>query len=226
VWGVASKRPATLLFLSLAVLPPLCATIISTIGRRPIIQERYLAFGQFGMCLAWAAIVTSLPAKTLRWVLCSVLLGVASFGVFQYLRALPSKPPAVRSAVRLLKDEAFSNDLVIVPTLQALNILKYYATQEGIPNLQVRHRGMSFPAKRHVPHLASVQFNDFLWPGWDTRSGSRRLWWTKRRTFTFLGNGDYMRGSSLFDLKVSEYINESRGEGAETVTTSPLETTP
>ena len=178
VWMVCLADRGGLYFLIQASLPwALCLTI-SAWGGRPIFHERYLVFAQFFLFAFWGIVWDRIPGLVPRLGLGCFLCALSLSGMATVREQWPSRPPALAAAAAFLRDHYQDGDMVLTNSPSAVNRLRYYAAQAGMPTITARCILSPFQPPGHVVHLGSLQAEDVLWNGLSSESHAGRRVWT------------------------------------------------
>jgi uncharacterized membrane protein len=149
--------------LLLALLPWAFGLALSAASGRPIVLERYMAFGQLFLICAWGVLWTRLPTAPLRALFAGALVVVAVAGLASTWRdRYPDRPTALWYSARYLKRQAAPGDLVITRSPRALNKLRYYARQVDAAGLDIRYAAVATASDDHFSHLPSLLEADIL----------------------------------------------------------------
>ena len=162
-WGWRRGGPGARHLLLQALLPWAFALAISLLGGRPIVLERYMAFGQFFLICAWGVLWTRLPTPAARGLFAGALVALSAAGLFAGWGArYPDRPTAFWFTARYLKRQAGPGDVVIARSPRALNKLRYYAEQVGAAGLDVRYAAAGAASDDHFSHLPSLEDREVL----------------------------------------------------------------
>jgi hypothetical protein len=215
-WLILRADRAGWLFLLQAAVPWLLSLGISRYSDRPIFVERYLVFAQVSLLGFWGVVWCRLPWLTSRLLLVCFLGMLSIFGLRAALSKIPEQPPALVEAAEFLKEHYQPSDVILVSGPTAVNLLRYYAKEAGLPRPQVKCQVSPFSNGGHQTHVASLNSEDVYWDESElTAMGIRRVWqasdypWNTpglqsgmkfvlRRKFSGGGNTSYTL--TLFDL--------------------------
>jgi len=136
---------------------------VSSLFDRPIVLERYMAFGQFFLICAWGVLWARLTTPAARGFLASVLVVVSAAGLFATWAArYPGRPTAYWYTARYLKRQAAPGDLVLTRSPRALNKLRAYAEQVDAADLDVKYAAGVGGGDDHFSHLPSLEDSEVL----------------------------------------------------------------
>jgi hypothetical protein len=190
----------------------IAATLISTFGGRPILQDRYLILA----CPAFAGWYALALATTRAWLarllLVSGLMAPTLYALWLMLAGSGPRPLSTFEAVAYLREIHKSGDVILVGRPGTVNVFRYYQTQ--IPGLALDVRYVLEPRelKRigQACHLSSFDPDDWIA---EERLGSLdavRLWvvnnscdlratsWTRQTEITFgTTRGEFLSGLQL-----------------------------
>jgi hypothetical protein len=162
-WGWRRGGPGARFLLLTALLPWAFALGLSALGGRPIVLERYMAFGQLFLICAWGVLWSRVPRAPARAGVAAALVAVSAAGLgVTWRERYPDRPTALWYAARYLKRQAAPGDLVITRSPRALNKLRYYAERVEAPGLDIRYAAAPSAADDHFSHLPSLQEADIL----------------------------------------------------------------
>jgi mannosyltransferase len=162
-WGFYRGGPGTRFLLLQALLPWAFALGLSLLGGRPIVLERYMAFGQFFLICAWGAMWARLETPAARAGFAGLLIAVSAAGLaITWHDRYPDRPTALWYSARYLKRQAAPGDLVLTRSPRALNKLRYYAEQVDATGLDIRYVATPAAADDHFSHLPSLEERDIL----------------------------------------------------------------
>lgn len=146
-----------------ALLPWVLGLAISLLGGRPIVLERYMAFGQFFLVCAWGVAWARTSSAVARMVGAVALVGLCAAGLATTWTArYPDRPPAFWYAARYLKRQSAPGDLVLVRSPRALNKLRAYGQLVDAVRLDVRYIAAPAAGDDHFSHLPSLDEGDVL----------------------------------------------------------------
>jgi hypothetical protein len=175
-------NPAAIALLAQAALPWVVVGLISTFGKHPLLQDRYMAFSQ----ASWLALlgVTIASVQTDRWrVGLSALLIVATLtGTLQFIRALPNGPPGIVAATDRLASDYRDGGIVLVNDAPSANCLRFYLSQVGTDTVDVRASDRPWPRPGHINHIASLGSSEFLSRVEDLAPDVPQLWFAGTKT--------------------------------------------
>ena len=162
-WAWWRGGPGARHLLLLALLPWVFGLAVSLLSGRPIVLERYMAFGHFFLICAWGVLWARLPTTAVRALLAVALLVTSAAGLFVTWGArYPDRPTAFWYTARYLKRQAGPGDLVITRSPRALNKLRYYAEQVDARSLDVRYAASGAAYDDHFSHLPSLEDREVL----------------------------------------------------------------
>lgn len=177
VWGWRRGGPGARHLLLAAALPWAFGLAVSVLSGRPIVLERYMAFGQFFLVCAWGVLWARIPRPAARSFFAAALVAVSVAGLVVTSAArYPDRPTAFWYTARYLKRQASPGDLVITRSPRALNKLRYYAEQVDAPGLDVRYAAGGAAGDDHFSHLPSLEAPDILRADPFLERAPRRLW--------------------------------------------------
>jgi hypothetical protein len=146
-----------------ALLPWVLGLGLSLIAGRPIVLERYMAFGQFFLVCAWGVAWARIPSAMPRMVGALALVGLCAAGLATTWSArYPDRPSAFWHAARYLKRQTAPGDLVLVRSPRALNKLRAYGQILDASRLEVRYLAAPATGDDHFSHLPSLDEGDIL----------------------------------------------------------------
>src|SRR5207244_5856104 len=102
-----------------------------------LMQDRYLAFAQVGLFGLWSVTWRLLPTVVHKVGFLACVGWASSVGLADYFSSLSSGPFGLVEACTWLRGQHRHGDLFLVADRLEVNRLRYYATQEGMPWLQV-----------------------------------------------------------------------------------------
>jgi hypothetical protein len=162
-WAWWRGGPGARHLLLLALLPWLFGLAVSVTSGRPIVLERYMAFGQLFLLCAWGVLWARLPALAPRALLAAAVVGLAVAGLAVTWQArYPDRPTAFWYAARYLKRHAQPEDLVLTRSPRALNKLRYYAERVDAGGLDARYASNAAAGGDHFSHLPSLEDREVL----------------------------------------------------------------
>lgn len=201
VWMFWRADRGGVFFLLQASLPWFLSLALSVWGGRPIFHERYLVFAQFSLFGFWGIVWDRLPGLIPRLGLGCFLCALSVSGLWMIREKWPTRPPALAAAVAFLRDHYQTGDVVLTASPSALNRLRYYAAQAGMPVIQARCLLSPFQPLGHVVHLGSLQPEDILWQGLSSESlAAPRLWTLTDANAAMPLPGDYWREVSRWNF--------------------------
>lgn len=171
-WTFYVRKAACWFFLLQAALPWVFSLGFSVLSGRSIFYDRYLSFAQWALLGYWGTVFCYLPGWPLRFLLAGFVGLSAVFGIDL---KIPESPPALAQAAQFLKEHHQPGDQVWTNGAMAVNRLRYYLSQAGLTEVQVKCPYNPFPGKGHNVHLASLPGEDLLWPG-EMEKVPPRLW--------------------------------------------------
>jgi hypothetical protein len=146
-----------------ALLPWVLGVLISIAVGRPIVLERYMAFGQFFLICAWGVLWARTPSALARGAGAAALAIVSAIGLASTWTArYPDRPPAFWYAARYLKRQTAPGDLVVVRSPRALNKLRAYGELVDAGSLDVKYVAGPSAQDDHFSHLPSLDEGDVL----------------------------------------------------------------
>jgi uncharacterized membrane protein len=176
-WGWRRGGPGARHLLLQALLPWALGFSISLLSGRPIVLERYMAFGQFFLICAWGVLWARLPTPAARALLAAALVVTSAAGLLVTWGArYPDRPTAFWYAARYLKRQAGPGDLVITRSPRALNKLRYYAELVGAQGLDVKYAASGAAYEDHFSHLPSLEDQEVLRIDPFLEQASRTVW--------------------------------------------------
>jgi hypothetical protein len=156
--------------------PWILIVLISTLGQRPVLQDRYLALSQFSLSGFFGIFVASSQSQLMRLVVGANLIGCGIYSSAMYVSMLPREVPAIVQAVKYLSERYRPGDLVIVPDPRTVNIARYYVSSSGINEINLRCPIKWHDAQGHVNHISSLRESDLLWNDWIPSKDLQRIW--------------------------------------------------
>jgi hypothetical protein len=151
------------LLLLQALLPWVLGLGLSLLAGRPIVLDRYMAFGQFFLVCAWGVAWARVPFAFARTVAAVVLVGLSAAGLADTWNSrYPERPPAFWYAARYLKRQTAPGDLVLVRSPRPLNKLRVYGQIHDASRLDVRYYAASAERHDHFSHWPSLDEGDIL----------------------------------------------------------------
>jgi hypothetical protein len=169
VWVAARGGDAGRFFVLQAVVPWVCCLGISTLGRRPLLEVRYLAFAQVALFGFWGTLVAAIPRPTARAGVAALIALFASVGFFGvgHLDARTEHP--AMAALRFLGEHHRKGDLILVSDPASVNQTRYTARQIGLDEIDVRCLSSGVSSTGHTNHIASIRRSEIA-------EGERRPW--------------------------------------------------
>lgn len=164
------------LFSLMFALPWLLTIAVSTLGGRPLLQERYLLFANAGLLALLGATFAVLDSRIARVAIAGVLGTVFLPATTAYLRSLPSDTPAMAKAMDWLKNQHRPGDVVTVDLPQTVNISKYYAHLAGL-EIDARVYLMSGVEGGQPIHTTSLHGSELLADGPHAPPPDAERWW-------------------------------------------------
>ena len=160
-----SHRDEFGLYLLLQALLPWVATLlIATLAGRPLLDERYLVFAQIALLTYFAYTCAQFPTPAISFLVALNLLVPIAGGAQELVASIPVGPPSITRAVEFMRKANQPGDVIITPEALDLNIFRYYATQAGWHDCEIRcPRVENCPG--HVNHISALSPNDWLWVG-------------------------------------------------------------
>jgi hypothetical protein len=160
--GRGLRNAAAIALLAQATLPWVAIGLISTVGKHPMLQDRYLAFSH----ASWLALsgVTIASIRRIEWRigLAALLVGTTLIGTDQFIRALPDGPPGIVASSERLARDYQPGGIVLVQDAPSLNCLRLYLSQIGANDVDVRAMLRPWPSPGHINHVASLGSWEFL----------------------------------------------------------------
>jgi hypothetical protein len=186
--GPTCRNPAAIALLAQAVLPWAAIALISTVGNRPMLQDRYLAFSQASWLALLGVVVASVSRPEWRAGVAVLLIGATLLGTQQFVTALPSGSPGISAATERLARDYRQGGVIVVQEAPDVNCLKFYLSQVSEMQFDVRAWRRPWPATGHINHVASLESSEFLSRIEDFPANVPQLW--------FAGSRDDIRGGS------------------------------
>lgn len=171
-----SGNAAAVALLAQAAFPWIATMLISTLGERPLLQDRYLAFGQASWLVLLGTVVGSISLPLWRTAAATLLVGVTLVGTQQFLSALPEGDPGIVAASERLARDYRAPGVVLVQQAPDLNCLKYYLSQLGATDVDIRAIIRPQPSDGHINHVASLGSEEFLSRVDDLPDNVSQLW--------------------------------------------------
>lgn len=162
-WGWLRGGVAARLLLLQALLPWALGLAVSAAAGRPVVLERYMAFGQFFLICLWGVLWARIASGAMR-AMAAVLLAVVSVigTAATWSARYPDRPPAFFYAARYLKRQAGAGDLVLLRSPRALNKLRAYGELADADRLDIRFVPAPATQDDHYSHLPSLDQGDLL----------------------------------------------------------------
>ncbi len=162
-WAWRRGGPGARHLLLLALVPWAFGLAVSLLSGRPIVLERYMAFGQFFLTCAWGVLWLRLDAARGRAAVAAVLLLVSAYGLAStWAERYPDRPTAFWYAARYLKRQSAPGDLVVTRSPRALNKLRAYGELMDATGLDVRFVAGPAASDDHFSHLPSLEDAEVL----------------------------------------------------------------
>ena len=193
-----------------AALPWLLVIGISTLGHRPLLQDRYMTFSGVALVALYGYFIDQcrrLPALSL---LVLYIGSLCVYGSVQFMANVPGELPAIIDMMHLVKKEYAVGDLVVAPAPASLNIVKYYASQSGFEFFDVKCPEPPAGRRGQINHISSLDEGDILGTHGEVPAAVRRLWsvgdgrsavqgdWVKQRTWAYaIMDKSYPNGLTL-----------------------------
>jgi mannosyltransferase len=201
VWIMGRGDRGGLFVLMQASVPWALSLILSSWSGRPIFHERYLFFAQFFLFAFWGIVWDRLPGLVPRLGLGCFLCALSLSSLETVREQWPSRPPALAEAAEFLRDHYQNGDVVLTNSPSALNRLRYYAAQAGMPAIQSRCILSPFQSAGHIVHLGSLQAEDILWRGLTSEPyAARRIWILAEASAGMPSPGDQWREVSRWSF--------------------------
>jgi hypothetical protein len=175
VWAVRRSEPAAWFFLLQAVVPWCGGLAFWFWTGESILQARYLVFAQLALFGLYGGVAGQLANALERVVVAIAVLCPFALGTWEFLGALPDRPPLVAQAAAALQSQYQPGDVVVVGRPGDVNRLRYYLKQAGMAEADVRWQPFR-PQAGHTVHVASLEPDDFLWQPGPTPPRVRRIW--------------------------------------------------
>lgn len=151
------------------------AILISVLGHRPILIDRYLLFAQLFYLLALAMAVATLSPSPLRGGLLGLVIvtfGSAAWLVQGHRLEVDRKVEDLSFA---LAEQYSEGELVIFDSAATANRVMYYAQRFGVV-IQPRILAAGLEGRGHKVHAASIPRDEWVVPEELTFGHSRRFW--------------------------------------------------
>lgn len=210
VWIMLKRDRGGLFVLIAASVPWMLSLILSAWSGRPIFHERYLFFAQFFLFAFWGIVWELLPSWFLRLGLGCFLVALNLSGLVSLRESWPTRPPPLAETAAFLRDRACPDDVVLTASPSAVNRLRYYAAQAGMPTIQARCILSPFQPPGHIVHLGSLQADDVLWIGFASEPPTvRRIWTLSEASAATASPGEFRREVARWyfgDGKEERYI--------------------
>ena len=197
------------------------AILISTIGGRPILQERYLllAFPAFAGWFAMA--ITATKPGWASWSLACLLLVPTGHATGLVLAKPWQSPLATREAIEFLREEGQPGDVVLVRRPGLVNVFVYYQNRNPGHVLDIRYVFDLDELERigQVNHISSFDPGQIVDADHLGQLQAHRAWvlngaydledlgWTRQSVTTF----GQERGESDSALQLVCYVRETDG---------------
>ncbi len=164
------------LFSLMFALPWALTIAVSTLGGRPLLQERYLLFANVGLLALLGATYAVLGNRLVRIAFAAVLGMLFLSATVSYMRSLPSDAPAMEQAMAWLKNQYRPGDVVTVSLPQTVNISKYYARRAGF-EIDARVYLMPVAEGGQPIHTTSLHGSELLADGPHAPPAESESWW-------------------------------------------------
>jgi hypothetical protein len=178
--GARGLHSAAVALLAQAALPWIAIVLISTVGDRPMLQDRYLAFSQASWLALLGVVVASISRPEWRAGVATLLFGATLLGTEQFIAALPAGPPGIVAASERLARDYRPGGVVLVQQAPDVNCLKYQLSQHGAAEVDVRAAMRPWPSSGHINHVASLESHEFLSRIEDLPADVPQLWFAGR----------------------------------------------
>ena len=147
-----------------AAAPWAFAMLVSTLGRRPVLQERYLLLATPAFAAWFGLALGSLRGGNMRILLAVNLLLPTSLALIPLIRALPAAETPLFDAIAYLKANVRDGDVILVPQPATVNVLRYYASRAGLMSLDIRcvMKPLDLAKPGQANHLSSLEPGEIL----------------------------------------------------------------
>ena len=205
-WVVARSNNARAWSLPVQViLVWIMAVLVSTMGGRPILQERYLLIAcpaLAGWCAV--AIATTRPTVAAWSLACLLLIPTGHASVLYLARPWPS-PRSTLEAIEFLRGARQPGDLMLVRRPGLVNVFGYYQTRTPGHDLDVRYLLDTDDLRRigQTNHISSFDSDEMIAGDRPDQFPARRVWmlngacdlaesgWSRQDVITFgAGRGE------------------------------------
>ncbi len=167
-------------FLLLAFVPWAAAILITTVGGRPLLQERYLAFAHVGFLCLLGAAVERIPWFAARIASAAVLVAVSAMATPQVLANVGQRD-ALSQGGRYILDGYRAGDVVVVARPHSLLRLRYYCAMSGHEEINMKVPLDVAPNGGQINHVAALRGDEVIASEDQSElAGSLRVWKLRR----------------------------------------------
>ncbi|MEX2141661.1 MAG: hypothetical protein WD894_20515 [Pirellulales bacterium] len=160
--GLRCCNAAAIALLGQAALPWIAIVLMATVGDRPMLQDRYLAFSQVSWLALLGVVVASIARPESRVAVAVSVIGVTLLGTQQFVAELPPGPSGIVAASERLARDYLSGGVVVVQRPPDVNCLKFQLRQHGATDVDIRAVLRPWPTSGHINHVASLDSGEFL----------------------------------------------------------------
>jgi hypothetical protein len=175
-WSVYRRHALCLLFVVQAVLPWIATLLMSTIGGRPLLQERYLVFSSAAMLVAIGVYLVHARGLGGRLLVSINLLAMTTVGAIEHMDAMPREHALANRIVSSVRQAYREDDAMVVSDIRSLNVLKYYAAQQAWNFPRLYCVVPDDATGGHVNHLSSIRAQDIAWNDAKPPDDIGRVW--------------------------------------------------
>jgi hypothetical protein len=175
-WSVYRRHALCLLFVVQAILPWLATLLMSTIGGRPLLQERYLVFSSAAMLVAIGVFLVHARGLLGKLLVSINLLTLTAVGTLEHMDAMPREHAIANQMVASVRQAYREDDAMLVSDIRSLNVLKYYAAQQAWDFPRLYCFVPDDATGGHVNHLSSIRGEDIVWSSAQPPDDVQRIW--------------------------------------------------
>jgi hypothetical protein len=177
-YTISRRDELGLFFLLQALIPWLATLLVSTLGGRALLDERYLVFSQIALLTYWAYTCAQLPTAAIGLLAYLNLLIPTAAATQGWVASIPSHSPSITEAIQFVQNAYTPGDLILAAEARDLNIFRYYADEAKWSDFDIRCPPLEYGGG-HVNHISSLSPNDWLSAG-GARIDVRRVWTLNR----------------------------------------------
>jgi hypothetical protein len=175
-WSVYRRHALCLLFVVQAILPWIATLLMSTIGGRPLLQERYLIFSSAAMLVAMGVFLVHARGLLGKLLVSINLLAMTAVGAIEHLDTMPREHAIANQIVASVRQAYRRGDAMVVSDIRSLNVLKYYAAQQAWDFPRLYCFVPDNATGGHVNHLSSIRGEDIVWSDANPPDDVQRIW--------------------------------------------------